>query len=68
MVVEDAGDVKYRENINIPETVTYSNISYKVTEIADNAFNYCNNLTSVNIPNTVTKIGDQAFTLIFRKA
>lgn len=32
-----------------------------ITEIGDNAFNGCSNLTSVNIPSSVTTIGDSAF-------
>lgn len=56
-----SGDVKYKGVIKIPEEVSNSNISYRVTEIGDNAFYYCNFMTSVTIPNSVTKIGDQAF-------
>lgn len=46
---------------NIPETVTYNNVTYSVTGIGESAFFNCTNLTSVNIPNTVTSIGDWAF-------
>ena len=34
---------------------------YKVTSINDAAFIYCNNLTSIIIPDSVTSIGDAAF-------
>ncbi len=36
-------------------------IPYKTTYVGDDAFSYCENLTSITIPNTVTYIGDQAF-------
>ena len=32
-----------------------------VTSIGNNAFQYCNSLTAINIPNGVTSIGDSAF-------
>ena len=41
-------------DLNIPESVTYGDISYPVTSIGDEAFFYCTGLTSVTIPNSVT--------------
>ncbi len=38
---------------------TYNDLP--VTEIASNAFSYCSNLETVNIPNSVTSIGSSAF-------
>ena len=50
----------YYGNIIIPSTVTYENVDYTVTEIGWAAFQG-SYVTSVTIPNSVTKIGQQAF-------
>ena len=52
---------EYSGVVNIPETATYSSISFKVTSIGDRAFWFCSGLTSVAIPNYVTSIGSYAF-------
>ena len=49
-----SGDVK------IPSEVTYNGTTYSVTEISEEAFNYCD-ITSIEIPSTVTTIGDNVF-------
>ena len=46
--------------IVIPETVTYNDVTYTVTAIADNAFR-TQNITKITIPNTVETIGQYAF-------
>lgn len=51
----------YTGNITIPSTVVYSSKTYHVTALADNAFKYCINLTSVSIPASITRIGTEAF-------
>lgn len=48
-------------NLTIPSSVTYSGITYAVTSIESLAFYYCNELTSVIIPNSVTSIEFAAF-------
>lgn len=54
-------DDVYVGNVVIPEEVTYSDVTRKVTKIGDRAFGMCKNLTSVTIPNGVTAIGSSAF-------
>ena len=69
--------IKYRLNINktaevlqndysgdivvIPETVTYNNITYKVTSLGDFCFTHCKSLTSINLPSSITSLGDYCF-------
>ena len=52
---------KYSGFIDIPESVTYGEVTYSVTSIDRGAFYACSSLTSINIPNSVTSIGTQAF-------
>ena len=51
----------YTGTIVIPESVNYETIKYSVTGIGKEAFAHCDNLTSINIPNSVTSIGFAAF-------
>lgn len=46
---------------NIPSTIVVSSVTYNVTSIGNNAFQFCNTLASVAIPNSVTSIGVEAF-------
>ena len=51
----------YSGDVVIPDTVNYDGSTYNVTSIGDYAFEDCQDLTSVEIPNSVTSIGDYAF-------
>ena len=52
---------KYAGEIVIPESVVYNDVTYKVTAIDQLAFDSCEELTSVTLPNTITTIGFSAF-------
>ena len=45
----------------IPATVTYGGMEYRVTMIKDQAFYGCSTLTSVTIPTTISNIGNTVF-------
>lgn len=47
--------------LNIESSISYKDKNYTVTKIATWAFNECNTLTEVTLPNTVDEIGYQAF-------
>lgn len=47
--------------VNIPESVSYEDVTYNVVLIGDEAFQYRVNLTSVTIPNGVVHVGSDAF-------
>ena len=59
--MDSYAEVEYSGSVIIPETVTYSGITYNVTSIGYEAFYWCADLTSVVIPNRVTSIGINAF-------
>lgn len=48
------------EVMNIPSTLTYNNIEYTLTSIADSAFSSCSSHSFI-IPPTVTRCGNGAF-------
>ncbi|MDY6229462.1 MAG: leucine-rich repeat domain-containing protein [Prevotella sp.] len=54
-------DNPYSGDITIPETVDYNGKTYSVTVIGQSAFERCEELTSVVIPNSVTSISKWAF-------
>ncbi len=51
----------YHGRITIPETVTVSEKTYKVTGIGYQAFADCSGLTSITLPEGLTSIGEYAF-------
>jgi len=51
----------YSGDIVIPETVTYNDNTFTVTEIGEDAFEWCSSLTGITIPASVTTIGNYAF-------
>lgn len=51
----------YQGDVIIPEEVVYQLTTYTVTSIGYDAFAWCSNLTSIEIPGSVTSIGDEAF-------
>ena len=55
------GDTKYSGEVIIPETVVYKSKVLKVTDIDDDAFYICDELTSIEIPNNIQSIGYDAF-------
>ncbi|KUM16822.1 hypothetical protein AS885_11695 [Flavobacterium psychrophilum] len=59
--VKVARNANFTGAAEIPETVAYNSENYAVTAIGEDAFEYCNNLTSVTIPNSATSIGRYAF-------
>lgn len=51
----------YSGDVVIPETVVHNGVEYPVTAIGYKAFCFCNNLTSIEIPNSIDSISSHAF-------
>ena len=55
------GANKYEGDITIPSSIKVNDTEYSVTSVGNSAFEDCNSLTSITIPNSVTSIGEEAF-------
>lgn len=62
-VTGKGGSLYYSGNIVIPEKVvdSYDNTEYTVIAIGKDAFNFCQDLQSVTLPNTIKEIKKSAF-------
>lgn len=56
-----SGTNNYEGEFEIPESITYNDISYSVTSIERKAFYGCSNVTSITLPPTITSLGDWCF-------
>ncbi len=56
-----AGVTGEAPSITVPASVILGNVEYTVTEIADQAFENCSTLQSIQLPNTLTAIRYMAF-------
>ena len=61
VAVADTTSTRISGVLAIPSTVSDGMTTYSVTSIGDRAFQDCNKLTSVTIPDSVTSIGEYAF-------
>lgn len=52
---------EYAGEVVIPSTISVKGILYQVTELEDNCFRDCEELTAVSIPNSITYIGNDCF-------
>lgn len=56
----------YTGDVVIPETVEYSGQVYVVDSIGSNAFDNCDELTTVRLPEGLKAVGENAFWVLFR--
>ena len=61
VIPDNLGITKIGMALHVNSTITSVSIPEGVTQILDNAFNYCTGLTSITFPNSLETIGDQAF-------
>ena len=58
---KNKSDRGYSGNVLIPQVVIYNDVSYHVTTIGTEAFDFCLELQHVTLPNSLKTIGKQAF-------
>jgi len=56
-----SGDIMYKEDLVIPETVTINDSLFNIKRIGNYAFYNCSELSSVILPNGLISIGNYAF-------
>lgn len=56
-----SGEMRYKGDVVIPETVSYEGVTYNVIGVEGEAFYNCNGMSSVSIPGSVVVIGNNAF-------
>ena len=61
--VMPSSDYSYAGAVNIPPSVTWGGVTYRVNCIGSDAFNNCQNLTAITLPNTIDSILTWAFRL-----
>ncbi len=60
-VSTDASNYAGLTTVDIPSSVTYDGVTYKVLNIGGSAFEFCDDLQSITLPNTIDRIGGYAF-------
>lgn len=56
---------EYKGDLVIPESFTHNGTTYTVTKIENSAFECCDNLNSITIPNTIKYLGEAVFITCF---
>lgn len=56
-----SGTNSYEGEFEIPESITYNDISYTVTSIGRKAFYGCSKVTSITLPPTIISLGNWCF-------
>ena len=54
-------DIRYDSLLVVPDSVSYEDKKYVVTEIGDSAFYYYSKIKNIQLPSTIKTIGASAF-------